>query len=118
MILRAASPPEKSSAVIDDIYVSTDLDAIARLVKNPGIGEMRLILGRAQWLKEQLHAEIVAGVWYVVPAQSELVFSNPKNLWTTLVARGELLEAGVQRSASLNFAENARENRSMLGSTR
>ncbi|MDO8432824.1 MAG: YqgE/AlgH family protein [Candidatus Binatus sp.] len=97
LILRAATPPEKSSSLIDDIYLTTDTDAIARLLKSRDGGEMRLILGRAQWLKEQLHSEIVAGAWYAVPAKSELVFSDPKSLWTTLVARGELMEARAPR---------------------
>jgi putative AlgH/UPF0301 family transcriptional regulator len=60
-----------------------------------------LILGRAQWLKEQLQTEIEAGAWYVVPAKPELIFSDPKTLWTQLVGRGELMEASARRSILL-----------------
>jgi putative AlgH/UPF0301 family transcriptional regulator len=95
LILRAATPPEKSSSLLDDIYLSTDTDAIARLLKRPDGGDMRLILGRAQWLKEQLQTEIAAGAWYVVPAKADLIFSDPKSLWPQLVARGELMEASA-----------------------
>ncbi len=98
LIVRAARAPEKSTLLFDDIYLSTDANTISRLLKNPGANDMRLILGRAQWLKEQLHTEIVAGAWYVEPAKSGLVFSDPKSLWNQLVTRGELMEVDAPRS--------------------
>ncbi len=95
LIVRAARAPNKSTLLFDDIYLSTDADEISQFMKNPAASDMRLILGRAQWLKEQLHSEIEAGAWYVVPAKSGLVLSDPKSLWDQLVARGQLLEVNV-----------------------
>jgi len=98
LIVRAARAPEKSTLLFDDIYLSRDAEAISQFLKNPGASDVRLILGRAQWLKEQLHTEIVAGAWYVEPAKSGLVFSDPKSLWDQLVARGELMEVEAPQS--------------------
>ena len=97
LIVRAARAPEKSTLLFDDIYLSTDADSISQFLKNPGASDVRLILGRAQWRKDQLHTEIVAGAWYVEPAKSGLVFSDPKSLWEQLVARGELMEVEAPR---------------------
>ena len=54
---------------------------------------MRIFLGRAQWLPEQLHYEIMEGAWYVMPADADQVFSSdPTHLWRKLVERGQLQE--------------------------
>jgi hypothetical protein len=37
--------------------------------------------------------EVMAGAWYVIPAKADLVFSDPKDLWSTLVKGGDLQEA-------------------------
>jgi hypothetical protein len=44
-------------------------------------------------LRDQLYSEVMRGAWYVVPAKSNLVFSDPKDLWSTLVQGGDLQEA-------------------------
>ncbi len=55
--------------------------------------ELRIFVGRAQWLRDQLHAEIMEGAWYVVPASAEMVFSGePSHLWDILVQRAQLQE--------------------------
>ena len=43
-------------------------------------------------MRDQLYSEVMAGAWYVVPAKSDLVFSDPKDLWSTLVRGGDLQE--------------------------
>jgi putative transcriptional regulator len=94
--LRGAAPPGKATQVFDDVYVSTDADTIAQILKDPAHpGDVRIFLGRAQWLDEQLHFEIMEGAWYVVPADADQVFStDPAHLWRKLVERSQLQEAG------------------------
>jgi putative AlgH/UPF0301 family transcriptional regulator len=93
MVLRAAQPMPRTVHIFDDIYATLDPDSTAEALKNPALTDYRVFLGRSQWLDDQLHAESLAGAWYIVPAKSELVFSDPEKLWSTLVQRAELQEA-------------------------
>jgi putative transcriptional regulator len=93
IILRSAQPMPHTVHVFDDVYASVDFDAEAEVAKNPALTDLRVFLGRAQWLDDQLHAEALAGAWYIVPAKADLVFSDPEKLWSTLVQRAELQEA-------------------------
>ena len=92
--LRTSHPPAKAIQVFDDVYVSADADTIAQIIKNnTDPANLRIFLGRAQWLNEQLHTEIMEGAWYVVPADAAQVFdADPTHLWRKLVDRGELQE--------------------------
>jgi putative transcriptional regulator len=92
--MRTSHPPAKAIPVFDDVYVSADADTIAQIIKdNTDPANLRIFLGRAQWLNEQLHTEIMAGAWYVVPAEAAQVFdTDPTHLWRKLVERGELQE--------------------------
>ena len=92
--LRSSHPPAKALHVFDDVYVSADADTIAQIIKDNSDGaNLRIFLGRAQWLNEQLHTEIMEGAWYVVPADAAQVFdADPTHLWRKLIERGELQE--------------------------
>ena len=74
--------------------MSTDSETIAQVLKDRKASpDLRIFIGRAQWLPEQLHAEIMQGAWYVVPADADQVFStDPTHLWHKLVERGQLQE--------------------------
>ena len=103
VIFRASSAIASATRVFDDTYVATGHDAIAAVLKDPRIADLRVILGKAQWLRDQLYSEVMAGAWYVVPAKSDLVFSDPKDLWSTLVKGGDLEEAAVNPAPTLNL---------------
>ena len=92
--IRTSHPPAKALKAFEDVYVSDDADTIAQIVKdNTDPANLRIFLGRAQWLNEQLHTEIMAGAWYVMPADAAQVFdADPTHLWHKLVERGELQE--------------------------
>ena len=92
---RTSHPPANAIQVFDDVYVSTDADTIAQILKDDaGPTHLRLYLGRAQWGPEQLPYEIMEGAWYQAPADADEVFSpDPTHLWRKLVARGQLQEA-------------------------
>ncbi len=103
VIFRAPSAIGSASRVIDDTYIATGRDAIAAVLADERIADVRVILGKAQWLRDQLSSEIMAGAWYVVPAKSVLVFSDPKDLWSTLVKGGDLEEAGAAPDPGQNL---------------
>ena len=92
--LRTSHPPDMATQVFEDVYVSTDAGTITQILKDhKGASDLRIFLGRAQWLNEQLHSEIMEGAWYVVPADADQVFSaDPTHLWRKLVERGQLQE--------------------------
>jgi len=94
LALRTSNPPDKATQVVDDVYVSTDANTITQVLEDgAGPTKLRIFLGRAQWLPEQLHYEIMEGAWYVVPADADQVFSaDPAHLWRKLVERGQLQE--------------------------
>ena len=103
VIFRAPSAIGSGTRVFDDTYIATGHDAVANVLKEPRVADSRVILGKAQWLRVQLYNEVMAGAWYVVPAKSDLVFSDPKDLWSTLVKGGDLQEADAGQGSGLNL---------------
>jgi len=103
VIFRASSPPGSATRIFDDTYVATGHDAIAAILKDPRVADLRVISGKAQWLRDQLYSEVMRGAWYVVPAKSDLVFSDPKDLWSTLVQGGDLQEAEAGQAPALSL---------------
>ena len=80
IIFRAPSAQSSAARVFDDVYVATGRDAIANVLKDPRITDLRVVSGKAQWLHDQLLGEVMAGAWYVIPAKGDLVFGDPKDL--------------------------------------
>jgi putative transcriptional regulator len=105
VIFRASSAPGSATRIFDDTYVATGHDAIAGILKDPRFADLRVILGKAQWLHDQLYSEVMRGAWYVVPAKSDLVFSDPKDLWSALVQGGDLQEAEAGDAPALNLPQ-------------
>jgi putative AlgH/UPF0301 family transcriptional regulator len=102
-IFRTSSGQSSATRVFEDVYVASGRDAIAAVLKDPRITELRVISGKAQWLHGQLMGEVMAGAWYVIPAKAELVFSDPKDLWSTLVKGGDLQEAEAGRDLEMKL---------------
>ena len=102
-IFRSSSAQSSATRVFDDVYVATGRDAIAAVLKDPRITELRVISGKAQWLHDQLMGEVMAGAWYVIPAKADLIFSDPKDLWVTLVKGGDLEEAQAGTASEHNL---------------
>ena len=91
--LRTSHPPAKAVQIFEDVYVSTDADTIAQILKERPPANIRIFLGRAQWLEDQLQSELMREAWYIVPPDADLVFNtDPTHLWRKLVARGQLQE--------------------------
>jgi putative transcriptional regulator len=101
LLIRTSQPFGKATPVFDDVRAITDPGSIADLLKDPRPAQdIRLFIGRAQWMTDQLHAEVLRGSWYVVPAKAEPVFSpDPKSVWRTLVERAQLQEVDATRFA-------------------
>jgi putative transcriptional regulator len=103
VIFRSSSAQSSATRVFDDVYVATGRDAIAAVLKDPRVTNLRVISGKAQWLHDQLYGEVMAGAWYVIPAKADLIFSDPKDLWATLVKGGDLEEAEAATASELKL---------------
>lgn len=103
VIFRASSPIGSAARVFGDTYVATGNDAIAAVLKDPQISDLRVISGKAQWTRDQLDGEVMEGVWYVFPAGADLVFGDPKDLWSMLVKGGQLEEAEAGPAVAINL---------------
>jgi putative transcriptional regulator len=99
LVLRASEPTGNVTRQFDDVYVSTDPGCIAKLVRDPQPAEgLPLFFGRSEWTLGQLHAEILEGAWYVVPAEADLVLSpDPGRIWRVLLERAQLHEVDATR---------------------
>ena len=75
LVMRASEPTGNVTRLFDNVYVSTDPDSITKLLKDEPQPDknLRVFFGRAQWTLDQLHAEILAGAWYVVDRASIIV---------------------------------------------
>ena len=102
-IFRASSAQSSATRVFDDVFVANGRDAIAAVLKDPRITDFRVISGKAQWLHDQLLGEVMAGAWYVIPAKADLIFTDPKDLWVTLVKGGDLQEAQAAQALEWNL---------------
>jgi putative transcriptional regulator len=68
------------------IYVAAQKQHLENLVRSDQV-PYRLIVGHLGWRSENLAAEIDAGVWHVIPASAEAVFSPAGEMWPGLIRR-------------------------------
>lgn len=68
------------------IYVAAQKHHLEGLVSQPN-GPMRLIVGHLGWKEGELQQELDDGLWHVVPATAEVVFSNDREMWPRLIHR-------------------------------
>ena len=88
LLVDSAFTLPNSIHVLDSIYFLDNPSAIDYLLDEPdAIENVRLFLGISSWIPGQLAAEISAGAWYVVDADSTLVFSDSKTMWERLITR-------------------------------
>jgi putative transcriptional regulator len=94
LLIRASGPPKQTTQLFDHVYVNTDPSSFDKLLADPESAKsMRFFLGRVQWTHDQLHGEILAGAWYVMPAEAEQIFSaDPGRIWSILVQRAHVRE--------------------------
>ncbi|MFK8111571.1 MAG: YqgE/AlgH family protein [Rubripirellula sp.] len=68
------------------IYVAAQKQHLENLVREQS-SPYRLIVGHLGWEWDQLDAEIDAGIWHVIPASAEAVFTPAKEMWRQLIRR-------------------------------
>lgn len=68
------------------IYVAAQKQSLENLLRQQS-APYRLIVGHLGWQTDHLQEEIDAGVWHVVPATADLVFSPAQQMWPQLIRR-------------------------------
>jgi putative transcriptional regulator len=88
-LVRSASPPPRSVALLSDVYFTGDTDWIDEQLKRPEPTRgMRVYAGYSGWAPGQLQREIERGGWHVQPADAETVFDkDPSRIWPELIER-------------------------------
>lgn len=81
--------PEESHHVFGDIYVSSSLAVMERLIDSKNKGErFHVYSGYAGWAPGQLEHEISRGDWLILQADENTVFDkNPSEIWLEMVRR-------------------------------
>ena len=63
--------------IVNDIYLSSAMDALRAIATGQGSGEFLLALGYAGWGAGQLEEELKANAWLSVPADPDVLFRTP-----------------------------------------
>ncbi len=83
-LLRSGSPPDRSTHIIDEIYIVPINEDL--IEDSTDSSTLRLYVGFAGWAPGQLDEEMLRGSWHIAPASGEFVFeAEPENLWRKLV---------------------------------
>ena len=70
----------------DGIYVAAQKDHLIDLIRDQN-EPCRLIVGHLGWQAEELEAEIEDGIWHLVPARVDDVFSSAIGMWPGIIRR-------------------------------
>ena len=86
LVFHSSTAAKQALLLYGDVYLSFDLEFISRLMEDPQhMGVVRLFLGRAQWLPEQLEGEALRGSWYSLRAEGAVIFDrDSEHLWKRL----------------------------------
>ena len=94
-VFRAPSPPEDSIAVLEGVYMSSDLELLRGLLarEKPDEG-LRVYAGYSGWAPGQLENEISRGDWHLVKADAATLFTKrPETIWQELERRASAVVA-------------------------
>jgi putative transcriptional regulator len=76
-LVRADTPPEHATRVLDGVYVSTDLELLRKLLsRDKPMDGLRIFIGYSSWAPGQLEAEIARGGWTLAPAETDAIFER------------------------------------------
>jgi putative transcriptional regulator len=89
ILIRSKERPEGAVHVFDDVYVSTSVDLLERILSGEGKGgegdDLHVYAGYAGWGPGQLDREVSIGVWRVLKTDREYVFDKtPVEVWQGL----------------------------------
>jgi len=98
MLIGSSKTPRGSIPVTRDVYLSSSMEELERLIKNAAENErFRIFAGYSGWAPSQLDFERTRGDWHVLKADAETIFAqNPSELWQELIRRASVKWVRVQ----------------------
>jgi putative transcriptional regulator len=101
LLIRSRSRPGDSVHISGDIYASSSLSELQRLIEDPSPGEkFRAYVGYAGWGAGQLEQEVSRGDWHVLRADSgSILDKRPSEIWPELIKQVSGMWVSQERSA-------------------
>ncbi len=79
----------EAKPIVNDIYLATSESVVRKLVKGPHTA-LRYYAGYAGWGPGQLEFELQQGSWYLLQADTDLIFERKaEEIWPQLIRRAE-----------------------------
>ena len=105
-LVRSDERIENGLRVLDNVYLSGDPELLKKIVAaEVKVRSLRAYAGYAGWAPRQLQAEIMAGGWYMVPADADTIFAaDAAKMWPNLIRKI------TQRSTRYGPPEGARHS--------
>lgn len=104
-LLRGPSAPATAVRVLNDVYLSADVDALEEMLSRASRSRsLRVYAGYAGWGPGQLEGELMRGDWHLVRGNAAAVFDKePQALWRELSrgVRGLWVESSAPPIAAL-----------------
>jgi putative transcriptional regulator len=90
-LVRAPDAPPNAMRLLDDLFLTGDADWVeAALAADAGL-QVRVYAGYSSWAVGQLQNELEREGWYIVPAETDMVFAvDGAQLWQHLLQRAML----------------------------
>jgi putative transcriptional regulator len=90
-LVRTDVPPPHAVAILNDVYLLSDADWVEGALQSGSVSDVRVFAGYAGWAPGQLQTELQRQGWYMVPAESGIVFdADRETVWEELVRRAVL----------------------------
>lgn len=89
-----------------DLYVTFDPDLVQKIMKKPKqVSDARLLLGRSQWLHDQLANEMERGSWFGEKEENSIIFEpDSANIWLDLIGKLDPGNVAMLRAVRSNSA--------------
>ena len=93
ILIRSDTPPAGARHVLEDVYESSNMDLLQRLIDDKKMAEgFHVYAGYAGWAPMQLDKEILRGDWRVLSGDVEAIFTTtPAEVWLELIHSESLL---------------------------
>ena len=87
ILIRTDTPPAEVRPVFKDVYESSNMDLLQRLIDDKEMAEaFHVYAGYAGWAPLQLDTEIQSGGWRVLSGDVEAIFTmKPAEVWLKLI---------------------------------
>ena len=88
-LVRSPRPPEGAMLLLPDVFFTSDIEHIERLLKRKDpLDGLRIFAGFSGWGPDQLQREISRGTWHVMRADADTVFrKDTSGIWPELIER-------------------------------